>query len=73
VVSLNRLLNRAFQLSRDGKKEDARNLLLVILDKDPYHIMAQMHYLDTFESKKERAQALAALMRKPLRENKKKS
>ena len=64
MVILNRLLNRALELSREGKKEDARKLLLAILEMDPYHVIAQMHYLDTFECKKERAQALAALMHK---------
>jgi len=64
VAILNRLLNRALELSGKGKKEDARKLLLVILEMDPYHVIAQMNYLDTFECKKERAQALAALMRK---------
>jgi len=59
-----RLLHKALELFREGEKEDARKLLLAILEKDPYHVIAQMHYLDTFECRKERAQALAALMRK---------
>ena len=64
MVIRNRLLNSALELSREGKKEDARKLLLAILEKDPYNVIAQMHYLDTFECKRERTQALAALMRK---------
>lgn len=44
--------------------EDARTLLLAILEKNPYHVLAQMLYLDTFECRKERAQVLAGLLKK---------
>ncbi len=69
---ITRLLNRAIELLNAGEKEDARRLLLIVLENDPQNGMAQLLYLDTFDIRQERAQVLAELIRShALRESKK--
>jgi hypothetical protein len=47
---LDHLLKRAVELSKAGKKDDARRLLNYILKQDPQNETAWLWYADTFES-----------------------
>lgn len=54
----------AFILCRTGNKENARKLLLAVLEKDIQNGTALLLYLDTFDSKETRAQGLELWIRK---------
>ncbi len=64
MTSTNKLLNRAYLLSNKGNHKDARKLLLAVLDQDPQNGRALLLYLDTFETREERAKGLEFLFRK---------
>jgi hypothetical protein len=53
-----RLLHRAIELSKSGKKEDARHLLWTLLQQDPRNESAWIWYIDTFTSEADRIQVL---------------
>ncbi|MBC8504685.1 MAG: hypothetical protein ISR58_00360 [Anaerolineales bacterium] len=64
MPSTKRLLNQALMLSDSGKKADARKLLLTVLNNDPHNGKALLLYLDTFETRAERARGLELLFKR---------
>ncbi len=64
MSSTQHLLNRAFLLSGIRKNDDARKLLLAVLEKDPQNSRALLLYLDTFETREGRARGLDMLIQK---------
>ncbi len=63
MPSKTKLLNRALTFLNRGQKEDARKLLLAVLDQDPQNGRALLLYLDTFETRAERARGLKLLFK----------